>query len=92
MYKIISVTDRDGNLKEDFMKNMEEAHPTMSGRIYGWPMLLKPGGYLGLVWNDASGKMLQTSYITDDVIREGRKLIITTLNSIYTLEKMEVKE
>lgn len=92
MYKIVSVTDRDGNLKEDFMRDMKKAHPTMSGELYYPYLSLRKGGYLGLVWDDASGKMLQTSRIIDDVIEDGNKLIITTLNSIYTLEKLEVKE
>lgn len=86
MYKITNVTDRDGNVKEVFMQKMKQSHPSMCGELLfsGW---MEIGSRLCLVWDDNSNKMLRTSPIVDDVIREEGKIIVTTMNSIYTLEK-----
>lgn len=90
MYKIINVTDRDGNVKEEFMKELAAAHPEMSG------VLLYPINKnlvntflmsLCLVWTDNSDRMLRTSSILD-YSEQDNLIILTTVNSIYTLEKI----
>lgn len=85
MYKIVKVTDKDGKLKEDFMKDMQNSHPHMRGKVLHKNML-GPGTCLCLVWDDDSGKMLKTSVIVDEVVKKENYMIITTLNSVYTLE------
>ena len=86
MYKIIYLTDRDGNVKEAFIQEMKQNHPNMCGELLfsGW---LEIGSSLCLVWDDDSNKMLRTSRIVNDVIREEGKIIVTSMNTIYTLEK-----
>lgn len=84
MYKIINVTDREGNVKEEFMKEMAAAHPKMSGQLL-YP--LSSVRCLCLVWTDRSDKMLRTSTILD-YSEQDNLIIVTTMNSIYTLEKI----
>lgn len=90
MYKIINVTDREGNVKEEFMKEMAAAHPGMSGKLL-YPINKNlVNTYLislCLVWTDRSDKMLRTSTILD-YSEQDNLIIVTTMNSIYTLEKI----
>lgn len=91
MYKIINVTDREGNVKEKFMKELEAAHPGMSGKLlYPLNKNLVDTFLTGLclVWTDNSDKMLRTSTILD-YSEQDNLIIVTTLNSIYTLEKID---
>ena len=91
MYKVINVTDRDGNVKEEFMKELKAEHPDMCG------VLLYPINKnlvntfltrLCLVWTDNSDRMLRTSSILD-YSEQDNLIILTTVNSIYTLEKIK---
>ena len=89
MYKITNVTDRNGNVKEEFIEEMKEYHPSLSGEILHHKDL-RSGmiPVLCLRWNDASGKMLRTSTVED--YEEMEDIItITTRNSIYTLERIK---
>ena len=88
MWKIVSITNHDGKIKQEFYDEIKAIHPNMSGEIL-YPHLLKVGSCLCLEWDDDSCKMLRTSKITK-IREEEFKLIITTRNSVYTLE--EVKE
>lgn len=85
-YKIIDVTDKDGNTKTDFISQMKQNHPCMSGYIL-YPELLEPGAFLLLVWNDCSEKMLRTSRV-EKITCGFNKMKVTTRNSIYVLEKI----
>ena len=90
-YRIVNVTDKDFNVKQDFIEQMKQSHPSMSGEIL-YPDCLTPGTFLMLVWDDCSGKMLRTSRvekITGKIESGDQYLIITTRNSIYTLEKIK---
>ena len=90
-YRIINVTDKELNIKQDFINQMKQLHPCMSGEIL-YPDCLMPGTVLMLAWNDCSGKMLRTSRIekiTGKIMFGDQFLTITTRNSIYTLEKIK---
>lgn len=85
MYKVINVTDKEGNIKEEFMEKLRQVHPDMKGLLL-YP--LSTAQRLCFVWADKSEKMLRTSPI------EGYKedvytVTVITENSIYTLERMK---
>lgn len=86
MYKITSIKDRNGIDKIDFYNEMKEIHSNMSGNIL-YPEYTKVGGHFCLVWDDDTEKMLRTSTI-EDLVDNGNIIIVTTRNSVYTLEKV----
>lgn len=93
MYRIVSVTDKNGKLKKDFMDKMKAAHPSLEGEILNED-LLQSNMFLGNLrfkWNDDSGKMLATSYVID-CNRTEDKLVVSTMNSVYTLELVKDDE
>ena len=85
--KIIMVANRDGSVKEDFLKELQEAHPGMTGECIINPTV---GKGLLLDWKDASEKILRTSKIVELVEKKEKKeknaLVIITENSIYDCE------
>ena len=90
-YKISNVTDRAGNVREEFMAELKAVHPDMSGVLL-YPISKKSVEMIPLcfVWADQSDKMLRTSTIMG--YREvGNIITVTTRNSIYTLEVNQVK-
>lgn len=89
-YRIVNITDKNFNVKHNFIEQIKQSHPSMSGEIL-YPDCLMPGTFLMLAWNDCSGKMLRTSRIekiTGKVVSGDQYLTIITKNSIYTLEKL----
>ena len=92
MYKIINVTDRDGNVKEEFMKELETNHPEMAGQLL-YPITKDLKGLIRMcfVWTDNSDTVLSTSIVED--YQETKELLkVITENSIYTLEKINKRE
>lgn len=87
MYKIVSITDKEGNSKDDFFNEIQSVHPSMSGEIL-YPELVKVGTHFCLVWNDDTEKMLRTSTI-ENYENDGDKVEVVTRNSIYVLEKIK---
>lgn len=82
--KIIMVANRDGSVKEDFLKELQETHPGMTGECIINPTLSKR---LLLDWDDDSGKILRTSKIVELVEKKDKNaLVIITENSIYDCE------
>lgn len=91
MYKIIKVTDREGNIKEEFMRELMTVHPNMMGKLlYPLNRELVDAGMMRLcfIWTDNSNKVLRTSII-QDYTHQNKTTVVTTENSIYTLERME---
>ena len=87
IYKIVSITDREGNSKTDFFNEMKSVHPNMSGEIL-YPKLTNEGGFFCLVWDDDTNKMLRTSTI-EKYQNDGDKVEVVTRNSIYVLERIK---
>lgn len=87
IYKIVSITDREGNNKTDFFNEMQSIHLNMSGEIL-YPELTKVGGHFCLVWDDDTDKMLRTSAIKK-YQNDGDNVEVVTRNSIYVLEKIK---
>lgn len=87
IYKIVSITDREGNSKDDFFNEMQSVHPSMSGEIL-YPEYTKVGGHFCLVWDDDTDKMLRTSTI-EKYENDGDKVEVVTRNSIYVLERIK---
>ena len=82
--KIIMVANRDGTIKEEFLKELQETHPDMTGECIINPTL---GKGLLLDWDDDSGKILRTSKIVELVEKKDKNaLVIITENSIYDCE------
>lgn len=87
MYRIISITDREGNDKTDFFNEMKSVHSSMSGEIL-YPELTKVGTCFCLLWDDDTDKMLRTSTI-EKYQNDGDKVEVVTRNSIYVLERIK---
>lgn len=82
--KIIMVSNRDGNVKEEFLRELQETHPDMTGECIINPTI---GKRLLLDWDDDSGKILRTSKIVELVEKKDKNaLVIITENSIYDCE------
>ena len=93
MYKITSVTDKSGNIKQNFIDDMKAKHgeELLGDFIYYEHMKSnlehKPCCYFE--WADNSGKMLRTSCV--ESISEYDNIIkIATENSVYVFEMVEV--
>jgi len=85
MYKIINITDRAGNVKETFIKELRQMHPDMKGLLL-YP--LSTAQRLCFVWADKSEKMLRTSPI-ESYKEDVYTVTVITENSIYTLERVK---
>lgn len=82
--KIIMVANRDGSVKEEFLKELQETHPDMTGECILNPTI---GKGLLLDWDNDSGKILRTSKIVELVEKKDKNaLVIVTENSIYDCE------
>ena len=82
--KIVMVSNRDGSVKEEFLKELQETHPDMTGECIINPTV---GKGLLLDWEDDSGKILRTSKIAELIEKkEKNALVIITENSIYDCE------
>ena len=85
IYRIVNITDREGNVKQDFIDELHLIHTELVGEIL-YPELIKVGGHFCFVWNDDSEKMLRTSTIEDYFSNEDTVKVVTR-NSIYYLQK-----
>ena len=85
IYRIVNITDRKGNVKQDFIDELHIIHTELVGEIL-YPELIKVGGHFCFVWNDDTGKMLRTSTI-EDYFNNKDTVKVVTRNSIYSLEK-----
>lgn len=85
MYKIINVTDKEGNIKQDFIDDLKSIHPNMSGEI-SYPEFTKVGSHFCFIWNDETNRMLRTTII-EEYENNGNDIKVVTRNSIYYLEK-----
>ena len=82
--KVIMVANRDGNVKKEFLRELQETHPDMNGECIINPTI---GKRLLLDWEDDSGKILRTSKIVELVEKKDKNaLVIITENSIYDCE------
>ena len=78
------VSNRDGSVKEEFLKELQETHPDMTGECIINPTI---GKRLLLDWEDDSGKILRTSEIVELTENKYKNtLVIVTENSIYDCE------
>lgn len=85
MYRITNITDREDNIKQDFIDELKQSHPELVGEIL-YPELVGIGDHLCFDWNDDTNKILRTSTIEEysdniDTVK------VVTRNSIYYLQK-----
>lgn len=82
--KIVMVSNRDGSVKEEFLKELQKTHSDMTGECIVNPTI---GKGLLLDWDDDSGKILRTSKIVELTENKDKNaLVIITENSIYDCE------
>ena len=84
IYRIVNITDREGNVKQDFIDELHLIHPELVGDIL-CPEFTKVGGYFCFIWNDDSEKMLRTSTIENYFSNEDT-VKVATRNSVYYLK------
>ena len=90
MYKIISITDKQGNDKSD---SYRQSHPQLLGDFY-YLDILKSGVANGtqpsccFIWADDTDKMMRTSRVQSMSEWDG-KIKIVTENSCYVFERVE---
>ncbi len=83
--KIISVKDKAGNEKTEFMDELRKNHPSMSGRwIYPF-LATQDFGSFHLLWDDQTDRCLVTSAVKN-LIQADTKVVVTTRNSVYEFE------
>lgn len=88
MYRIVNITDREGNVKWDFINDLESVHPNLCGEIM-CPELIQTGGHFYFVWEDNSCKILRTSAV-EAYENNGDTAKVVTKNSVYYLEKENI--
>lgn len=88
MYKITNVTDKNGNVKEEFFNKMKSLHPELTGTIFHLDLFRATmiNAPLLFIWNDDTNKALRTSTV-QDFCEDGDNIVVTTRNSIYYLTK-----
>ena len=90
MYKIISITDKQGNDKSHYVT---QSHPQLLGDFYYLDML-KSGVTNGyephccFIWADDTDKTMRTSSVQSISEWDG-KIKIVTMNSCYVFERVE---
>lgn len=84
--KLLSIKDKNGNEKTEFMNELKADHPKLVG-TWNFQFFARNFGNFILVWDDKSNKMLTTSFVTDLTETEN-KVYIETQNSIYEFEKL----
>lgn len=90
MYKIVSITDKQGNDKSHYATL---SHPQLLGDFYYLDML-KSGVANGtqprccFIWADDTDKMMRTSPVQSMSEYDG-KIKVVTENSVYVFEKAE---
>lgn len=85
MYKIVDITDRNGNIKEETLDYIKGNHS-----LYGCLTVLEIGFPFTFEYDDNSEKMLRSTYVENYEYVENEKLhIITTTNSIYYIKECE---
>ena len=90
MYKIISITDSQGN---DKSHSTRQSHPELLGDFYYLDML-KSGVSNGtqpcccFIWEDNPDKMMRTSRV-QSMSEWDDKIKIVTMNSCYVFERVK---
>lgn len=87
LYKIVSVTDKSGNIKKDSMSQMKEVCSSLVGQVL-YLGTYKVGDRFCMLWNNDSDRMLRTSPMERELKNENDNIVVTTRNSIYYLEKV----
>lgn len=92
MYKVTNVTDKSGNVKEEFFDKMKSSNPGLTGTIFHLDLFRATmiNAPLLFIWSDDSDKALRTSTV-QDFYEDGDSIVVTTRNSIYYFTKIEVK-
>lgn len=83
--KIISVKDKAGNEKTEFMEELRQNHPFMSGEWIYHQFFVQNHGSFHLLWDDQTDKCLVTSTV-ENLIQTDTKVVVTTRNSVYEFE------
>ena len=87
LYKIVSVTDKNGNVDHRRIAAIKDICESMTGEIL-YPEMVRPGNCLCVLWSNDSGKMMRTSTI-ESVEVNAQRIKVTTRNTIYELEMIE---
>ena len=82
--KIVSVKDKDGNEKTEFVEELRQNHPSMSGE-WIYPFFVQNHGSFHLLWADQTDRCLVTSAV-ENFIQTDRKIVVETRNSVYEFE------
>lgn len=82
MDSIVSITDREGNLKQEQMQNIINTYGSLDGEIL-CKDLTKTNGCLCFVYTNQDNKMMRTSTV-EQLDKFDDKWIVKTRNSIYT--------
>lgn len=87
LYKIVSVTDKNGNVKKDAIVQMKEVCSSLIGQVL-YLGTYKAGDRFCMLWNNDSDRMLRTSPLECELKNENNNIVVTTRNSIYYLKKV----
>lgn len=87
LYKIISVTDKNGEVDQERIDAIKDICDSMTGEI-PYPDYVSPGNCFCLLWDNDSGRMMRTSSI-ESVESNDKRMKVITRNTIYILEVVE---
>jgi hypothetical protein len=95
IYKVASITDKQGNPKLEPFEDCLKLHPNMEGEFLYFDLMCQ---YIVanaptkccFIWNDNTDKMMRTSDVEYVIGKLGdNEIVVTTRNSVY---KFELKE
>lgn len=86
-YKLVSVTDKNGEDKVEWYAELKASHPEMTGEIV-YEEALREGLHLVFLWSDTSHKWLRTTAL-EKYTNLNNTVVAITKNSIYKFEKVE---
>ena len=87
LYRIVLVTDKNGEVNQERIDAIKDICESMAGEIV-YPEHVIPGNCLCLLWNNDTGRMMRTSSI-ESVESNDKRMKVVTRNTIYYLEAVE---
>ena len=78
-YKLLSITDKENNIKEEVLQSYSKKYPEMEGYIHN----IEVGNSLYYKWKGENTSTLVTSSVKSYTVRDDETIEVVTRNSIY---------
>lgn len=86
MHKLVGITDRKGNLKEEELKEIENNY-SLYGELRAFYFWIK--AYFCFTYNNSEEKLESFKLVDDEYVEKDKLRIITTEDRIYYFKEVE---